>query len=83
MLPLGEEAVVDATLRGGLARLASHSCGPNTEVVTWLVEVEGRPQACLAMYRWGRCESCHPVSSLRDVMEGEQLSYDYGPQLEV
>ena len=56
MLPLGEEAVVDATLRGGLARLASHSCGPNTEVVTWLVEVEGRPQACLAMYRWGGCE---------------------------
>ena len=71
VLPLGDEAVVDASLRGGLARLATHSCAPNTEVVTWLAEVEGQPQACLAMY------------SLRDIREGEQLSYNYSPQLEL
>jgi hypothetical protein len=53
------------------ARLATHSCGPNTEVVTWMVELEGQTQAVLAMY------------SLRDIQEGEVLSYDYSPQLEV
>jgi SET domain-containing protein len=47
-LPLGEEAVVDATDRGAAARLATHSCGPNTEVVTWMVELEGQTLVALA-----------------------------------
>ena len=49
-------------MNSAAARLATHSCGPNTEVVTWMVELEGQTQAVLAMY------------SLRDIQEGEVLS---------
>ena len=49
-------------MNSAAARLATHSCGPNTKVVTWMVELEGQTQAVLAMY------------SLRDIQEGEVLS---------
>ena len=71
VLPLGDDAVVDASNKGSLCRLATHSCFPNTEVVTWMVEINGEPRACLAMY------------SLRHIKEGEPISYDYSAQLEV
>ena len=71
VLPLATTAVVDATNKGGICRLASHSCSPNTEVVTWMVELDGEPRVCLAMY------------SLREIQEGESLSYDYSPQMEL
>ena len=71
VLPLGDDAVVDASNKGSLCRLATHSCFPNTEVVTWMVEINGDSRACLAMY------------SLRQIKEGEPISYDYSAQLEV
>ena len=53
-----------------------------------MAEVEGQRQAVLAMYRWTYSlfsEVSSPLTSpsLRDIKEGEQLSYDYSPQLEV
>ena len=71
VLPLGDGAVVDATSKGGQCRLAIHSCSPNTEIITWMVELGGEPQLCLAMY------------SLRKIQVGEPLSYDYSAQQEL
>ena len=39
ILPLGQTAMVDATKKGSIARLGVHSCDPNAEVKSWLVEV--------------------------------------------
>ena len=40
LLPLGQTALVDATLKGSIARLGVHSCDPSAEVEPWLVEVK-------------------------------------------
>ena len=40
LLPLGQTALVDATLKGSIARLGVHSCDPSAEVKPWLVEVK-------------------------------------------
>ena len=49
-------------MNSAAARLATHSCGLNTKVATWMVELEGQTQAVLAMY------------SLHDIQEGKVLS---------
>jgi len=67
VLPLTQELVVDATLKGSITRLACHSCSPNTEVVPW--KVQGLD--CLAMY------------SIRDIKTNESITFNHKPQIQL
>ena len=53
--------VLDATVRGGLARFINHSCGPNCETQKWIVKGETRVG----------------IFARRRIEAGEELTYDY------
>ncbi|KAJ0396929.1 hypothetical protein ATCC90586_003251 [Pythium insidiosum] len=61
MMVLSGGEVIDATRMGGLARFINHSCEPNCGVEKWDVDGE---------------ERCG-IFALRDIMPGEELSFDY------
>jgi len=53
--------VIDARVRGNLARFTNHSCSPNCETQKWMVNGE----LCIGLF------------TLRDVREGDELTFDY------
>jgi histone-lysine N-methyltransferase SETD2 len=61
IMALDGDIYLDARHRGGIARYINHSCEPNCVVHRW--RVRGIIRAC--------------VFALRDIREGEELSFDY------
>jgi serine/threonine protein kinase len=61
IMALDGDIYLDARHRGGIARYINHSCEPNCVVHRW--RVRGIIRAC--------------VFALRDIGEGEELSFDY------
>lgn len=61
IMALDGDIYLDARHRGGIARYINHSCEPNCVVHRW--KVRGIIRAC--------------VFALRDIREGEELSFDY------
>ncbi len=55
----GEE--VDATVRGGVARFANHSCAPNSRTEKWNVLGE----TLVALF------------AIKDIRQGEEVTYNY------
>jgi len=66
VIPLNAELVVDATIKGSVCRLASHSCSPNTEITVWRVEA----LECLAVY------------CLKQLQPGEVVTFDHSAEIE-
>uniref|UniRef100_A0A061QSR9 [histone H3]-lysine(4) N-trimethyltransferase n=2 Tax=Tetraselmis sp. GSL018 TaxID=582737 RepID=A0A061QSR9_9CHLO len=58
---INDDWVVDATVKGGLARFINHSCDPNC--YTKIVERDGQKHIC--------------IFARRDIARGEELAYDY------
>jgi hypothetical protein len=54
--------VIDPTYKGNLARFINHSCEPNCETQKWHV----------------LSEVCVGIFTLRDIEEGEELTFNYG-----
>jgi hypothetical protein len=54
--------VIDPTEKGNLARFINHSCEPNCETQKWHV----------------LSEVCVGIFTLRDIQEGEELTFNYG-----
>lgn len=71
LFTLNDEYVIDANVQGNVARWINHSCEPNCQPV--LVEHDGADR------RLDRVE----IESVRDIREGEELTYDYGITLSV
>ena len=71
LFTLNDEYVIDANVQGNIARWINHSCAPNCQPV--LVEHDGKDR------RLDRVE----IESLREIREGEELTYDYGITLSV
>ncbi|BBM98985.1 [histone H3]-lysine4 N-trimethyltransferase SETD1 [Marchantia polymorpha subsp. ruderalis] len=63
---IDDEFVVDATMRGGLARFINHSCDPNC--YTKIITVDGQKKVV--------------IYSKRHIRAGEELTYDYKFPLE-
>lgn len=61
IMALDGDVYIDARHRGGIARYINHSCEPNCVVHRW--KVRGISRAC--------------VFALREIEEGEELSFDY------
>lgn len=70
LFTLNDEYVVDANLRGNIARWINHSCAPNCEAV---IEEHGGDHRKDRIW----------IEAIRDIAPGEELSYDYGIVLEV
>jgi hypothetical protein len=66
MFRLDEHYIVDATLRGNMARFVNHCCEPNS--ATDVFEVQGKKHII--------------IYSRRDIRKGEELTYDYMFNLE-
>eukprot|EP00752_Nemacystus_decipiens_P006841 g6143.t1 len=66
MFRLDEDTVVDATFKGSLARFINHSCDPSC--TTRIIAVEGSKKIV--------------IYAERDIVMGEELSYDYKFPLE-
>ncbi|KAI9766528.1 MAG: histone methyltransferase set1 [Geoglossum simile] len=58
---IDESTVIDATKRGGIARFINHSCTPNCTAK--IIKVEGSKRIV--------------IYALRDIMQNEELTYDY------
>lgn len=71
LFTLNDEYVVDANHGGNIARWINHACAPNCQAQ--VVEHAGEDR------RRDRIE----IRALRDIATGEELTYDYGIQLEV
>jgi SET domain-containing protein len=63
---LEDDCVIDGGAKGNAARWINHSCKPNCEAD--MVEVQGRMRVFIA--------------ALRDIKKGEELSYDYGLEID-
>ncbi|KAH3765059.1 Histone-lysine N-methyltransferase trr [Pelomyxa schiedti] len=61
MFKLDDNTIVDATMKGGKARFANHSCNPNA--FTQIITVEGKKKIVLI--------------SKQTIREGEEVVYDY------
>ena len=61
-MSISKNEVIDPTFKGNLARFINHSCDPNCETQKW--HVLG--------------EICVGIFTLRDVDEGEELTFNYG-----
>jgi uncharacterized protein len=67
---LNDRYVIDGNKNGNLARYINHSCSPNCEA--FVVEAEsGDPTADRVV-----------IEALRDIEPGEELTYDYGIEVE-
>ncbi len=71
LFTLNDEFIVDANRGGNVARWINHSCAPNCE--SEVVEHDGDDR------RRDHIE----IRSLRTIMAGEELTYDYGIRLDV
>ena len=67
LFTLNEDYVIDGADGGNAARWINHSCAPNCQA--FLVESEEAP---------GSVDDKVVLEALRDVAEGEELTYDYG-----
>jgi SET domain-containing protein len=70
MFRLDEACVLDATMRGNIARYINHSCTPNcySKVV---LEPEGKP------YVPGSVRGHIVIFAMRDLEPNEEVTYDY------
>jgi hypothetical protein len=62
LMEISKKEVIDPTSKGNLARFINHSCEPNCETQKW--HVLG--------------EICVGIFTLRDIQEGEELTFNYG-----
>ena len=60
-MSLKGDTVIDATLKGNISRFINHSCDPNAETQKWTVNGELR----IGFF------------SKRDIIAGEELTFDY------
>eukprot|EP01046_Picozoa_sp_COSAG06_P084524 COSAG06_NODE_31316_length_523_cov_1.181604_1_plen_90_part_10 len=58
---LNDHMVIDAGVKGNMARLINHSCEPNCTTIRWVVKGEDRIG----------------IFALRDIAQGEELTIDY------
>ncbi|MGA2548586.1 MAG: SET domain-containing protein-lysine N-methyltransferase [Burkholderiaceae bacterium] len=63
---IGDDLVIDGGARGNAARWINHSCNPNCEAD--MVEIRGHMHVF--------------IEALRDIKTGEELSYDYGLEID-
>ncbi|WP_024889764.1 SET domain-containing protein [Luteimonas huabeiensis] len=70
LFTLNDEYVIDANVRGNVARWINHSCAPNCEAVVE-EDDKGRPEKDRVY-----------IEALRDIARGEELTYNYGITLE-
>ena len=66
LFTLNEDYVVDANVDGNIARWINHSCQPNCEAV---IEENGKGK---------RQKDKIFIQAIRDIAEGEELTYNYG-----
>ncbi len=71
LFSLNERYVIDANVDGNDARWINHSCAPNCK--PFLIEAGNGDKRCDRIV----------IETLRPVVEGEELTYDYGIRLEV
>lgn len=62
LMSISKNEVIDPTYKGNLARFINHSCEPNCQTQKW--NVLG--------------EICVGIFTLRDIHEGEELTFNYG-----
>jgi hypothetical protein len=62
LMEISKKEVIDPTTKGNCARFINHSCEPNCETQKW--HVLG--------------EICVGIFTLRDIHEGEELTFNYG-----
>ncbi|KAI5295290.1 hypothetical protein KEM52_001809 [Ascosphaera acerosa] len=62
MMHLDRNLVIDATLKGSLARYVNHSCEPNCRMEKWFVK--NKPRMAL-------------FAGVNGIRPGEELTYDY------
>ncbi|EGB11035.1 hypothetical protein AURANDRAFT_21881, partial [Aureococcus anophagefferens] len=60
-MALGKGDVIDASRYGGLTRFLNHSCAPNCEAESWMVNGEMRVA----------------IAALRDIAKDEEITFDY------
>ncbi len=70
LFSLNDEWVIDANIDGNMARWINHSCAPNCEAVQE-ENAKGKKHR----------DKVH-IHALRDIVAGEELSYNYGIVLE-
>ena len=58
---LNDHMVIDAGLKGNMARFINHSCEPNCTTIRWVVHGEDRIG----------------IFALRDIVDGEEITIDY------
>ena len=66
LFTLNDDYVIDANVRGNIARWINHSCKPNCEAI--LHEDEGDDRRKDKVF----------IEAIRDIEPGEELSYNYG-----
>lgn len=71
LFTLNEHYVIDGNDNGNSARWINHSCEPNCRAVT-VEDAHERPERDRIV-----------IEALRDIAEGEELSFDYGIVLDV
>ncbi|KAF2099210.1 histone H3-K4 methyltransferase Set1 [Rhizodiscina lignyota] len=64
---IGDDSVIDATKKGGIARFINHSCTPNCTAK--IIQSEGTSRIC--------------IYSCRDIAKDEELTYDYKFEREI
>jgi hypothetical protein len=62
LMEISKKEVIDPTTKGNCARFINHSCEPNCETQKWHV----------------LNEICVGIFTLRDINEGEELTFNYG-----
>nr|VDC80458.1 unnamed protein product [Brassica rapa] len=58
---INKNMVIDATNKGNKSRYINHSCNPNTQMQTWIIEGETRIG----------------IFAISDINKGEHITYDY------
>lgn len=71
LFTLNDDYLIDANLRGNVARWINHSCAPNCQAV--LEEAKGTDRSADRVF----------IEALRDIAAGEELTYNYGIRLAV
>ena len=66
LFTLNDKYVIDANVEGNDARWINHSCDPNCEA-TWLESDTGKKRKDKIF-----------IEAMRDIAEGEELTYNYG-----
>jgi len=70
LFTLNDDYVIDANIKGSVARWINHSCDPNCEAVVEQDD-KGRPHKDKVF-----------IEALRDIKAGEELTYNYGITLD-